>query len=73
MGTDQLIKVFCLGEMGRDRPPSKHKNARSNYKMTYVQPNNKQTNIPDFQFCYPCKCLAHFARSPISNVLQDKW
>ncbi len=26
--------------------------------MTYVRPNiYKQTNIPGFQLCYPCKCL----------------
>ncbi len=23
----------------------------------------KKTNIPDFQLCYPCKCLARFALS----------
>ncbi len=25
----------------------------------------KQTNIPDFQLCYPRECLTRFARSPI--------
>ncbi len=25
--------------MGRDRPPSKHKNTRVKYKMTYIRPN----------------------------------
>ncbi len=42
-------------------------------KMPCVRPNiYKQTNIPDFQLCYPCKCLA---RSPIIHflcmILQD--
>ncbi len=38
----------------------------SKYKMTYVRPYiYKQTNIPNFQLCYPCKCLARYARSPI--------
>ncbi len=36
----------------------------SKYKMTYIRPNIS-TNIPDFQLCYPCKCLAGYARSPI--------
>ncbi len=45
-------------------------------KMPYVCPNilYKQTNIPDFQLCYPCKCLARYARSPITiDVLEHKW
>ncbi len=28
------------------------------------------TNIPDFQLRYPCKCLAHFNRSPIKQEVQ---
>ncbi len=39
---------------------SKYKNALCTSKHMY-----KQTNIPDFQLCYPCKCLARYARSPI--------
>ncbi len=31
----------------------------------------KQTNIPDFQLRYPCKCLARYARSPISGEKSD--
>ncbi len=30
----------------------------------------KQTNIPDFQLRYSCKCLAHFNRSPIKQEVQ---
>ncbi len=29
----------------------------------------KQTHIPDFQLCYPCKCLTRYARSPISMCM----
>ncbi len=29
----------------------------------------KQTNIPNFQLCYPCKCLAHYACSPINIII----
>ncbi len=31
----------------------------------------KRTNIPDFQLCYHCKCLARYAHSPTktSNVI----
>ncbi len=38
--------------------------------MPYVRPyiyTNKQTDIPDFRLCYPCKCLARYARSPINK------
>ncbi len=28
----------------------------------------KCTNIPDFQLCYRCNCLAHYARSPIIYI-----
>ncbi len=39
-------------------------------KMPYVRPNiYKQTNIPDFQLCYPCKCLARYARTPIIIII----
>ncbi len=34
------------------------------------KPIYKQTNISDFQLCYPCKCLAHFNRSPIKQKVQ---
>ncbi len=40
--------------------------------MTYVRPNiytNKFINIPDFRLCYPCKCLARYARSPITCIV----
>ncbi len=40
-------------------------------KMPYVRPyiyTNKQTDIPDFRLCYPCKCLARYARSPIKTM-----
>ncbi len=30
----------------------------------------KQTNIPDFQLRYSCKCLARFNRSPIKQEVQ---
>ncbi len=30
----------------------------------------KQTNIPDFQLCYPCKCLARFTCSLIKHKVQ---
>ncbi len=43
---------------------SKYKNALHTSKHIY-----KQTNIPDFQLCYPCKCLARYARSPITSSL----
>ncbi len=40
-------------------------------KMPYIRPNiiytNKQ-NIPDFELCYPCKCLARYTRSPINML-----
>ncbi len=28
----------------------------------------KRTNIPDFQLCYRCKCLARYACSPIIYI-----
>ncbi len=40
--------------------------------MTYVRPSiytNKYINIPDFRLCYPCKCLARYARSPIILII----
>ncbi len=41
---------------------SKYKNALRTSKHIY-----KQINIPDFQLCYPCKCLTRYARSPINK------
>ncbi len=28
----------------------------------------KQTNIPNLNLCYRCKCLAHYTRSPINHT-----
>ncbi len=32
----------------------------------------RQINIPDFRLCYPCKCLARYARSPLTGITQLK-
>ncbi len=36
------------------------------YAQTY---NYIYTSIPYFQLCYPCECLAHYARSPIIIII----
>ena len=45
-------------------PGSKYKNDIRTSKHIY-----KQTNIPDFQLCYPGKCLARYTCSPIIIVI----
>ncbi len=33
--------------------------------VLFERTTSKFINIPDFRLCYPCKCLARYARSPI--------
>ncbi len=44
------------------------------YEKVKVQNDirNKQTNIPNFQLCYPCKCLARYARSPNHHIYYER-
>ncbi len=69
---DHETERFCLVEAWESVDHEANSKIRgSKYKMAYVRPHvhNKQTNIPDFQLCYPWDCLARVARSPIKVIL----
>ncbi len=46
-------KIQFSGGMGRGRPQSKHKNERIKVQNDIRTSTHEQTNIPNFQLCYP--------------------